>query len=458
MERQITFTHQGKQIIFLIFIISLIPILFSNFYAPHYVSIQSALTNGFTYDLLYILLSIIATIAHVIYLYILLDILIFKHPIEKKIEIDKLCIPIFLFLAHLLDAFHAFCSVDVGCYKWFFFTKYLCPVFFLLTYITWLYRDLKNKSNKALWIVLDIVSIILIIVPFVCEIKIQWLLFFLSPTGSVIICIALYLLMNVLSYEVVSKEYREFYGNYLRQCYFVGTKIESTPSITINFENQDAINILDYGCGSGDRLEYKDLIKSTSHNIKINKIIGCDVMEDYRASFRTNAQKIFPSSTEICFETNVSDQDFIDSNLIVLSHVVYEFGVVKKIIRKLKKCNPGTIILVRVCSPNSIFTPVSISGSNNILSLKKNRGHLGCKWIDVIKEEAALSMINGSPYTIKQEIPIETEQQREAISKLLQHLYDGNLASYIQEYVKSLNNNGINSISNDDLIYLLKKD
>jgi hypothetical protein len=446
LKKERFLTQYGKQIIGVLLLIAFATIMFSNLYDTKRLSMSEAIKTGLNYSKTTMILTIFATIVHMLYLYILLDILIFKHQIEKRIVAYKILIPVFLVLAYICSALTSWAKVDISGYELVDIFNITSFLFFGLLYICWALNDFKTSKR---WFYIDVASILLLIFFYFISFENQWLTFFASPNGVVIICLALYFIFSLSSQEYRDSNYKSAYEAYRRY-----NTIEERPSIEIDFGCSSGINILDYGCGSGERLvEYNSLITPCFKDIPINKITGCDRLSCYKANFTTQATSLSPTAL---FKEKVTMRDFSEANLVILSHVIYEYDTVKNLISYLRKCQSGTVVLIRVCSPNSFFVPVSIAGADNIFSFKKNRGHLGYIWIKKIIESAQYTKI--ATYTVKQTYSISDETRIECASKLLQFLYDSYLAYCIEDYLTALKENGITSIPNDDLIYILQKD
>lgn len=446
-------THRRKQIIGFLLFFAFAAILFANLYDTKQLSMSEAIKTGFSYSLTTMVVTIISTIVHMLYLYILLDILIFKHQIEKRIATYKILIPIFLFLAYFCSALQSWANIDVRGYEWVDKFNIASFAFFILLYVFWAYNDFKTSK---LWFIIDIISIGFLVLCQFGTFKDQWVNFFMSPNGVVILCLIFYFSTKYLSREEIGgKDYKSDYEHYRN---FNKIHIPKHP-INIDFSSfSSGINVLDFGCGSGERLrEYQSLITPWLSTLNINKITGCERLKCYNEEFIANVCTLLPciSKENITFKNKADKQDFLEADFIVLSHVIYENDTVCQLVSLLKKCKPNTIVLVRVCSPNSFYAPVSIAGADNILGFKKNRGHLGYVWINKIIEKARYREM--AKYTIKQEYMIDDDYKIKILSDLLQSLYDGYLAYYSRDYLTALKDNNIHSIPNDDLIYILQK-
>lgn len=446
-------THRWKQVIGFLLFIAFAAILFANLYDTKQLSMSAAIKTGFNYSLTTIAVTIFSTIVHMLYLYVLLDILIFKHQIEKKIATYKILIPIFLVMAYFCSALQSWANIDVRGYELIDIFNIASFVFFILLYCLWAYNDF---STSKLWLLIDILSIIFLVVCQFCTFEGQWLNFIMSPNGVVIVCLLFYFCTKYFSREEIGgKDYKYDYEYYRK------SNIMYRPKSLINIDFSafsSGVKVLDFGCGSGERLkEYQTLISPWLNDIKINQIIGIERIKCYHTEYLANIKKSFPKidKNNILFKNKAVKQDFSEANFVILSHVIYEYDTVSRLIKLLRNCKPGTLVLVRVCSPNSFYAPVSLAGASNILCFKKNRGHLGYVWINEIKKRAEYKQLD--KYIIKQEYLIDDDHKIEVLSDLLKYLYDGYLAYCSKDYFTALKENGITSIPNDDLIYIIQK-
>lgn len=448
-----TLPHVTKQIVVFVLFGVCSAIILSSLYFKKNVSMTEALQSKFDY---FIIFTIVSTIIHVIYLYILFDILIFRHPLEKKIWLIKLLIPVFLVLAYVSYTLKSWAAIYASS-DWGEIIGVFSIVCFFILYLLWAINDYKYKNN--IWFFLDIISIVLLIIIQSTQGWIssrgKWEQFAFSPNGVVAFSVIAYVGLELYStIENKGLKYQNYYRNYRDN-----NQVILPPAIYIDFSSfKDGVKIMDFGCGSGERLknEYNEWI--TWKNFPIQKIIGVDKIAEYKNSFTANVKNAFESrisEENIFFKNKVSKKDFRNVDLVIISHVTYYYKVVKQITKYLKSCKTGTYIMIRISSPNSFFVPVSIAGANNIFSFKSNRGHLGIFWLNRIKEKAKLEQVH--KYLVKQSYPINDEYKRESLSILLNHLYDGNLAFRIEDYLLSLSENDISAIPNDDLIYILKK-
>lgn len=422
--------------------------------------------------------TIFYTLVHLSYLYIVFSILIFTCPPEK-LYWQRLVIPSILFFAYFAQflpililyidgepfLFRSISeSIPIAFRKYILINGVLFSyILFITIYIYWFIRDIieyqytylpRRRNEIKFWFFAEVISIIVLIIGFLQVSGVIIVLsYWFNKDNVILLSLIVWFLVNNLIKDWLRGTYNIIYKDYLQKNQISGTIYNSTICLK-NWENVKTI--LDYGCANGKRLKETLNILGIKGNQTDKQIIGFDRDGQWQLEF----EETFTSLRKFIHREDKISPSVI--NAIFLSHMLYEFKTTKKVKKFLKKCEPGTYVIIRGMSPNSFFNPISMAYSMRIFD--PTRSYLWYPFnLEFLVKKAKLSRLDISKpidipdIIVKQQYTIDPKGIDSA-QKLLGYLYRPVVGERAKEYFTALHKLYIDNIPNDDFIYLFIKE
>lgn len=417
-------------------------------------------------------------VIHLSYLYLVFWLLIF-HQEPNRLYLQQITFPMLLFLGYGLFAASAYAEyqntlgqlgeLDPGIPT----QKNLLTsslVVFLLLYLAWFFRDLcelranrdpKKRKTIYLWFGIELVACVLIggailhaLTVFILPKNLEYWVF--NKDTVIALSLALWLLIQGWEKLGFEAHYKEQYSAYLPRNTIKSIEPALTQDIPLGTRNV----VIDIGCGDGKRL--KELVAWTRLIDRIEdgslKLIGIDRDINWEGPFLTETENLNAE-----FRCSLREIPWRDVGLIFLSHILYEPKTAKKIAHYISQCVPGTFVVVRGTSPNSIFAMVSGAFSHRLW--KPTISHL---WIESqLKDLVAKSDLvrvdtgseEGKPDAIIEQIYELNYASIKDLQELLGHLYGRETKEMVGRYLTELFELSRSSyITNHDFVYVYQRD
>jgi Methyltransferase domain len=408
-------------------------------------------------------------LAHICYLCLAFGDLLLARPIYR-IYRQTLVFPGLVFLAYVLFAVSTFEThellgpLNVG--KLLKFLSYLC---FFVLYAWWAIRDVlewrsiyTRRAEKFMWWLVELVSMVVLVA------GMRWMLshspgeslpWYGNKDVAILFTLGFWSIISLNSSLIRNESLQRVYNDYLDHVEVAGDA--SLPQIQL----PEGGKVLDAGAADGRRL--CQILKWLGLHQRPLQVTGFDRDDNEREPFTRHLKEFLGPDSPVKFITDVTEESGF--NLVVFSHFIYTLLGLSRAIKILSHCDPGTYVVVRGSSPNSVFQAVSRACSLRLFAPTYGHAWTGSA-LQRLMRESNLCRVDASKHLAGEMVPDAMVNQSYNLSKggdpitaivdYLGHLYGGTVKEEVKEYFQSLAEiRGDQSclLPNDDIIFVFVK-
>lgn len=260
---------------------------------------------------------------------------------------------------------------------------------------------------------------------------------------------------NAVAREMKSKT-NLLYKNYLKHV----SLEEKQPTIsTFNSNGNSEPAWFDYGCGSGQRIKELLTICGAVDVTIPSEIFFFDTDESQYDNVENNLGNWLRTKgiKYNYIHGGVPGPQFKESiqkaDVIVLSHLTYNPTTTFRVLKSLESVREGSLLLIRVTAPTGLFRVISTMFSQRVFV--PTYRHTVPNIMMSNLEKMSFNQIHR--LQIKQRYAISEEESKRDLASWCDLVYGESAGMLVYNYIVDVNENGVNSIPNDDEVYLLRR-
>jgi SAM-dependent methyltransferase len=429
-----------------------VAVLYSGLSAP----ITAPYGNTYRTD---ILVAAMVTLVHLAYLYIVFS----QNLLEKAVEnvrVTDLLFPFLLIVVYVLYGVH---SIAFNMGKPILAHQLELSAYgaFIVLYIAWFLKDYRSsewrdKHVTAVWCFADLVAIVMLFAYAFGAWRdgVRLLNYTVTPKDmATAMCIVIWLAFRWFAEMLSRTHYRAQYREYLR--FNEAAVIEKNELARVRLE-KSAVSVVDFGCGDGTRLVQLITWMRADGALRPDatvEVVGFDRDHTWADDFIKTATDAGINARFIGADRDSFVENLALADIVLLSHVLYELSTVRFLGEALAKVEKHAVVVARGTAASSYFTVVNLAYSRRfprptISHLWQSHG------LQSLIDKGLLTKVH--QFRVKQPFALNNGG-KEAAGNLLGYLYGENAAQLAQEYFLSLVREGGNTISNDDMVVLLRR-
>lgn len=270
---------------------------------------------------------------------------------------------------------------------------------------------------------------------------------------AVLVCLGFYVVWRYLDRGSAGAVYSDVYTSYLSHVVASVPTLSPGPRAALRGVRS---RVCDYGCGNGERtLQLLTMLGDSGSPYQ--GVDGFDPDGSWEDGFLSRLPK---GTRFFSRRERVRPNDY---GLVHVSHLAYDYPSVGAVAEFLRKCKPGTIVVVRGCSVRSPFTAVSSTTTASLFD--EGSTHLWERsFLLALAERAGLERVSargrrgdpGADAKLEQVYSLRGKGLQDLCS-LLCLLYGERATERTRHYLSRLRETGADSIPNDDVIYFFRR-